>query len=146
MTSLIKSPTPVTMLRQKLGRGQSVRIKKTTKPEAVTVKTNATEMTSVVVETATDVVVTAIATATVDVTGGAAVALPCKTWTGAAAALDDAADWLKDLSSLASHVSAAAAAAADEVCVPASVPWAGRTARGEAVSYTHLTLPTTATV
>jgi hypothetical protein len=67
MKSLIKSPIPATMLRQKLVRGQSVRIKKTTKLEAVTVKTNATEMTSVAVETATDAVVTAIATATVDV-------------------------------------------------------------------------------
>jgi hypothetical protein len=67
MTGQIKRPIPITMLRQKLVKGQNVQIKKTAKPEAVTAKTNAIEMTSVAVETATDEAVTAIVTAIADV-------------------------------------------------------------------------------
>jgi hypothetical protein len=67
MSGLRKRLILVTMLSQKLVRGQNVQIKKIAKPEAVTAKTNATGMTSVAVETVTDVDVTAIVTAIVDV-------------------------------------------------------------------------------
>jgi hypothetical protein len=55
------------MLRQNPVKSQNVQIKRTAKPEAVIVKTNEIEMTSVAVVIATDAVVTAIAIATVDV-------------------------------------------------------------------------------
>jgi|TARA_B110000977_G_scaffold27764_1_gene35296 hypothetical protein len=67
MTGLRKRLILVTMLSQKLVRGQNVQIKKIAKPEVVTAKTSAIEMTSVAGETVTDVDVTAIVTATVDV-------------------------------------------------------------------------------